>query len=60
MNANPQMKNPSIPRAYTAKFIDIVWAAFLARMRPVSTSAKPACMNMTRKPATSTQTKFAE
>ena len=60
MNANPQMKNPSMPRPYTAKFMDMVCPAFLARMRPVSTSAKPACMNMTRKPATSVQTKLDE
>ena len=32
------------------KFMDIVWPAFFARHRPVSTSANPACMNMTRKP----------
>jgi hypothetical protein len=42
------------------KFIDMVWAAFLARHNPVSTSAKPACMNMTRKPATNVQTKLTE
>src|SRR6266496_1520537 len=36
----------------------IVWATFLARVRPVSTSAKPACMNITRKPATIVQTMF--
>src|SRR6266571_7498719 len=35
------------------KFIAIVWAAFLARQKPVSTSANPACMNMTRKPVRS-------
>ena len=35
------------------KFIAIVWAAFLARQNPVSTSANPACMNMTRKPVSS-------
>src|SRR5439155_6785563 len=35
------------------KFIAIVWAAFLARQKPVSTSANPACMNMTRKPVSS-------
>ena len=58
--ANPQAKKPNIPSPYTMKFIDMVWAAFFARMRPVSTRAKPACMNMTRKPATSVQTKFAE
>ena len=40
--------------------MDMVWATFLARMRPVSTSANPACMNMTRKPATRVQTKFDE
>src|SRR5436309_2619814 len=40
------------------KFIVIVWAAFLARVNPVSTMAKPACMNITRKPATSVQTKL--
>ena len=33
------------------KFMLIVCAAFLARQKPVSTIAKPACMNMTRKPA---------
>ena len=38
------------------KFMLIVWAAFLARQNPVSTMAKPACMNMTRKPASSVQT----
>jgi hypothetical protein len=27
------------------KFIIIVWLAFLARVSPVSTIAKPACMN---------------
>src|SRR3569832_131053 len=40
------------------KFIAIVWATFLARTRPVSTSANPACMNMTRKPATSVHMMF--
>src|SRR5262245_61955443 len=40
------------------KFMPIVWATFLARVRPVSTRAKPACMNMTRKPATRVQTRL--
>jgi len=53
-------KNPNMPSAYTQKFIENVCAAFLARMSPVSTRAKPACMKMTRKPATSTQTKLIE
>ena len=34
----------------------MVWAAFFARVSPVSTSAKPACMNMTRNPVTSVHT----
>ena len=40
------------------KFIIMVWLAFFARQRPVSTRANPACMNMTRKPATSVHTKL--
>src|SRR5258707_15419609 len=38
------------------KFMAMVWAAFLARQNPVSTSANPACMNMTRKPVRSVHT----
>src|SRR6266542_1396561 len=38
------------------KFIVIVCAAFFARQNPVSTIAKPACINMTRKPVISVQT----
>jgi hypothetical protein len=37
-------------------FIAIVWPAFLARVKPVSAMANPACMNMTKKPHTSVQT----
>jgi hypothetical protein len=49
-----------MPMPYTMKFMETVWAAFLARVRPTSTIAKPSCMNMTRKPATSVQTKLIE
>src|SRR5258706_13141869 len=42
------------------KFMVIVWPAFLARVKPVSTSAKPACMNITRNPASSVHTKLIE
>ena len=38
------------------KFIPMVCATFLARVSPVSTSAKPACMNMTRNPVNNVQT----
>src|SRR3954468_12885469 len=36
----------------------IVCAAFFARVKPVSTIANPACMNMTREPASSVHTKL--
>src|SRR5216683_4791348 len=48
----------NIPKPYTMKFIIMVWFAFLARQRPVSTNANPACMNMTRKPVTNVHTKL--
>ena len=47
-----------MPTPYTMKFIIMVWLAFFARASPVSTMANPACMNMTRKPVTSVQTKL--
>ncbi len=40
------------------KFMANVWAAFLARVKPVSTMANPACMNITRNPATRVHTKL--
>src|SRR5258708_5917813 len=40
------------------KFIIMVWLALLARVKPVSTMAKPACMNITRKPVTKVHTKL--
>src|SRR5260370_36595724 len=42
------------------KFYVMVWAACFGRGNAVSTSAKPACMNMTRKPVMSVQTKLME
>src|SRR6478672_13838331 len=42
------------------KFIVMVWPAFLERVNPVSTNAKPACMNMTRNPASSVHTKLID
>ena len=47
-----------MPKPYTMKFIIMVWLAFFARQSPVSTSANPACMNITRKPVMSVQTKL--
>src|SRR5216683_5138254 len=42
------------------KFIAIVLTAFLARVKPVSSIAKPSCMNITRKPVISTQARLSE
>src|ERR1051325_3198778 len=42
------------------KFMANVCAAFLARHMPVSTSAKPACMNMTKKPVIRVHTMLIE
>src|SRR5258708_15930488 len=42
------------------RFIPMVLTAFLARVKPVSTSANPTCMNMTRKAPTSTQTMLSD
>ena len=44
----PTRKNPMKPRPKMAKFVLTTWAACLARQNPVSTSANPACMKMTR------------
>ncbi len=40
------------------KFVIMTCIALFARQKPVSTIAKPACMNITMKPVTSTQTKL--
>ncbi len=45
MNARPKM----------AKLVLTTWAACLARQKPVSTSANPACMKMTSTAPMTTQ-----
>ena len=57
-SANPIAQYASIAMPYTMKFMPKVWAAFLARVKPVSTMANPACMNITRKPVMSVHTKL--
>src|SRR5436190_16920460 len=42
------------------KFIDMVCATFLALVKPDSTIANPACMNMTRKPVKRVHMKLME
>ena len=41
-------------------FIIIMWAAFFARVRPVTRNANPTCMNSTRKPVMSTHVKLID
>ena len=41
-------------------FIIIMWAAFFARVRPVTKNAKPTCMNSTRNPVTSVHVKLID
>src|SRR5258708_29460212 len=43
-----------------SRFIAMVLSAFLARVNPVSTSANPSCMNMTRKAPRSTQARLSD
>ena len=40
------------------KFVVTTWAAFLARQKPVSTRAKPACMKTTRTAPMTIQSRF--
>src|SRR5438445_12547022 len=42
------------------RFIPMVLTAFLARVDPVSTIAKPTCMNITRNPAMSTHARLSD
>ncbi len=37
-----------------------MWPAFFARVRPVTSNAKPTCMKSTRKPVMSSQVKLIE
>ena len=47
-SGKPMRKKPTKPRPKMAKFVLTTWAACLARQKPVSTRANPACMKMTR------------
>ena len=41
-------------------FIIIMWAAFFARVRPVTRNANPTCMKSTRKPQISVHVKLID
>ncbi len=59
MMAKPTSQNASEPTEKSIRFFMQMFTAFFARVSPVSTMAKPACMRNTRKAATSVQTKSA-
>ena len=46
------------PRPKTAKFVETTCDACLARQKPVSTRANPACMKITRTAPMTTQRRF--
>ena len=56
MIPNPIAQYASEPAAKSMRFFMQMFTAFFARVSPVSTMAKPACMMKTRKAATSVQT----
>jgi hypothetical protein len=44
--------------ANEVRFIMAMWPAFFALVKPVTSSAKPTCMNSTRNPVSSNQVKL--
>ena len=58
MNAAPVRKNAMDPRPKSNMFFIMMLAAFFARVMPVSTIAKPACMAKTRMPPIIVHTMF--
>ena len=60
MNEKPTAMNATKPRPKIVKFVMTTWAACFARQKPVSTSAKPACMKTTRAAPITIQRRFSE
>ena len=58
--AKPTSQYPMAPMQNTIMFIIIVWATFFERVKPVSTSANPACMKNTRNPVMKVHMIFVE
>jgi len=56
MKPNPMRKNARDPRQKSIRFFIMMLHALLARVNPVSTMAKPACMKNTRNAAMHVQT----
>ena len=59
MMPKPSRKKAGCPAAKSRRFFMRMLPAFLAREKPISTRAKPGCMNMTRMAAISIQSRLA-
>ena len=53
--AQPRLHQPKVPQHTLTKFFISTLEAFFARQHPVSSMAKPACMNITRAPQRQSQ-----
>ena len=56
ISPKPMAQNAKEPMAKSIRFFIMILTAFLARVKPVSTMAKPACIKNTRAAATRVQT----
>jgi hypothetical protein len=59
-NAKPQTQKPSTLSAKRSRFMEMTWAAFLARHNPATTKANPACIRITSTPANTTNVRFMD
>ena len=57
MIANPTAQYESAPTEKSTRFFIMMFAAFFARVNPLSSMAKPGCMAITRNPHINTQIK---
>ena len=55
MMPNPRIQKIGVPSEKSIRFFMMILPAFFARVKPVSTIAKPACIKKTSAAATSVQ-----
>ena len=60
ISPKPMIQKQGVPMQKSIMFFIRMLPVFLARVRPASQRAKPACMKYTRNAATSVQMTFAE
>ena len=56
ISPKPTAQNAMLPKQKSSRFFMRMLTAFFARVKPVSTMAKPACIHMTRNAAIKVQT----